>query len=197
MTLPGESCLACRTSRNATERWRGPLPVSSGSTQAGTASNPADLNPAPRAALSQALLDASGGSGPILERARRALDEGQNQLALELSDVVLSAQPLHVPRFCYPAEGTAATGRCFGEQSCSKYLLKRREGSHKSGSPTLWHSLRQTTRRLEYSGAWIRSAKHFADGAGTDFFARSRFDGRSRIAMPSPHDNCRSEQQRL
>jgi linear primary-alkylsulfatase len=55
--------------------------------------NPADLNPAPRSVLYQALLDASGGPAPLLDRATRALSEGQNQLALELSDIVRTTRP--------------------------------------------------------------------------------------------------------
>jgi alkyl sulfatase BDS1-like metallo-beta-lactamase superfamily hydrolase len=55
--------------------------------------NPVDLNPAPRPVLYQALLDASGGPTPLLDRAARALSEGHNQLALELSDIVLATRP--------------------------------------------------------------------------------------------------------
>ncbi len=52
--------------------------------------NPADLNPGPKSALSQALMEASGGSASILKRAGR---ETNPQLVLELTDVVLAAEP--------------------------------------------------------------------------------------------------------
>src|SRR5260370_15867759 len=52
--------------------------------------NPADLNPGPKSALSQALMEASGGSVAILKRAGR---ETNSQLVLELTDIVLAAEP--------------------------------------------------------------------------------------------------------
>ena len=55
--------------------------------------NPTDLNPGPRSALSQAVIDASGGPVPLVRRARRALREGQHQLVLELTDLILGARP--------------------------------------------------------------------------------------------------------
>jgi alkyl sulfatase BDS1-like metallo-beta-lactamase superfamily hydrolase len=58
--------------------------------------NPEDLNPSPRAVLDQALLEACGGPEPLLDRAHRALSEGQAQLALELVAPVLAVKPRHV-----------------------------------------------------------------------------------------------------
>lgn len=55
--------------------------------------NPAELNPGPRGVLHRALLDATGGPTSLLDRASRALAEGDCQLALELSAIVLSARP--------------------------------------------------------------------------------------------------------
>jgi len=52
--------------------------------------NAADLNPGPKSALSRVLMDASGGSAAILKRAGR---ETNSQLVLELTDVVLAAEP--------------------------------------------------------------------------------------------------------
>src|SRR5712692_5543012 len=52
--------------------------------------NPAHLNSGSKSALSRALIDAAGGSGPILQRAAR---ESNPQLVLELTDVVLAAEP--------------------------------------------------------------------------------------------------------
>jgi MPBQ/MSBQ methyltransferase len=55
--------------------------------------NPEDLRPTSRAGRDLALLQACGGSAPIVKRARRALKSGSYQLALELAVVVLNAQP--------------------------------------------------------------------------------------------------------
>src|SRR5260370_4439892 len=52
--------------------------------------NPADLNPGPKTALSQALMEACAGSAAILKRASR---ETNQQLGLELTDGVLAAEP--------------------------------------------------------------------------------------------------------
>jgi alkyl sulfatase BDS1-like metallo-beta-lactamase superfamily hydrolase len=52
--------------------------------------NPADLKPGSKSALSRALLEASGGAAVIL---KRAAGESNAQLALELTDVVLAAEP--------------------------------------------------------------------------------------------------------
>jgi alkyl sulfatase BDS1-like metallo-beta-lactamase superfamily hydrolase len=55
--------------------------------------NPVDLKPLRRQVRDRAILDASGGAEPLIKRARKALDEGHDQLALELADIVVSAQP--------------------------------------------------------------------------------------------------------
>jgi alkyl sulfatase BDS1-like metallo-beta-lactamase superfamily hydrolase len=55
--------------------------------------NPVTLKPAPRYARDRALVEVSGGATSLIKRARRALNAGHPQLALELVDVVLNAQP--------------------------------------------------------------------------------------------------------
>lgn len=55
--------------------------------------NPAHLNPGPARETAAALLEAAGGGGPILARAEKAAAAGQHQLVLELTDVVLGAEP--------------------------------------------------------------------------------------------------------
>jgi len=55
--------------------------------------NPVGLRPSPKMMRDAAILAACGGYKPLLGGARRALRAGRNQLALELIDVVLSAQP--------------------------------------------------------------------------------------------------------
>jgi alkyl sulfatase BDS1-like metallo-beta-lactamase superfamily hydrolase len=59
--------------------------------------NPTDLNPSPRAVLDQAIVQACGSPAPLMRRARQALQEGDNQLVLELTEIVLQAQPQHQP----------------------------------------------------------------------------------------------------
>jgi alkyl sulfatase BDS1-like metallo-beta-lactamase superfamily hydrolase len=57
--------------------------------------NPAHLRPQPHAALERAIIEASGGTYPLVERARRALHQGMDQLVLGLTQIVLEAQPQH------------------------------------------------------------------------------------------------------
>jgi alkyl sulfatase BDS1-like metallo-beta-lactamase superfamily hydrolase len=57
--------------------------------------NPAHLNPGPRRKLSHALLEVSGGPRPFVARARRALDAGESQIVLELTEIVLDVHPRH------------------------------------------------------------------------------------------------------
>lgn len=52
--------------------------------------NPAHLNPARSTALHRSLLEASGGTDAVLKRARKALQDKQPQLAVELLDVILN-----------------------------------------------------------------------------------------------------------
>jgi uncharacterized sulfatase len=57
--------------------------------------NPAHLHPRPRAVRARALLEASGGPGPFLARAQRAVEASENRIALELTEIVLDAHPRH------------------------------------------------------------------------------------------------------
>jgi alkyl sulfatase BDS1-like metallo-beta-lactamase superfamily hydrolase len=57
--------------------------------------NPAHLNPGPRRARSAALLEAAGWPAPFVASARRALDAGDNQTVLELTEIVLDVRPRH------------------------------------------------------------------------------------------------------
>ncbi len=55
--------------------------------------NPSHLNPGSISEFHRALLEASGGADPIVERAQQALHDGDLQLVLQLTDVVLDAEP--------------------------------------------------------------------------------------------------------
>jgi alkyl sulfatase BDS1-like metallo-beta-lactamase superfamily hydrolase len=57
--------------------------------------NPAHLNPGPRRLRATALLQAAGGPAPFVSGAKRALDTGENQTVLELTEIVLDARPRH------------------------------------------------------------------------------------------------------
>src|SRR5262249_20154144 len=52
-----------------------------------------DLKPRARVPLDRAILEACSGAQTLIERARRALREGQDQLVLELTDIVLGTRP--------------------------------------------------------------------------------------------------------
>jgi alkyl sulfatase BDS1-like metallo-beta-lactamase superfamily hydrolase len=56
---------------------------------------PGDLDPVARRALHGAILEAQGGPGPLVVRARRALRAGDSRLALELVGIVLEIYPRH------------------------------------------------------------------------------------------------------
>lgn len=60
--------------------------------------NPTHLNPGSPAKVHQALIEAAGGVGSLIERAKRAESEQQWQLVLELTDVILAApESEHAP----------------------------------------------------------------------------------------------------
>lgn len=66
--------------------------------------NPAHLNPGRSAEYRRALLEAGGGADALVKKARQALKDGQAQLALELLDVVVKAEPGHRPAHALCAE---------------------------------------------------------------------------------------------
>ena len=55
--------------------------------------NPAHLDPVSTDKLNQALIRAAGGVNPILRQVRKALNNGDDRLALDLTDIVLDARP--------------------------------------------------------------------------------------------------------
>jgi alkyl sulfatase BDS1-like metallo-beta-lactamase superfamily hydrolase len=59
--------------------------------------NPTDLNPRPEPLRHRTLLRVCGGAAPLIQRARRAWDEKDYQLVLELTDIVLSVQASNPP----------------------------------------------------------------------------------------------------
>jgi glyoxylase-like metal-dependent hydrolase (beta-lactamase superfamily II) len=57
--------------------------------------NPTHLDPAPRRTFNRAIVEASGGVRPLLERADRVAANGHDRLCLELTDIVLGVSPRH------------------------------------------------------------------------------------------------------
>lgn len=55
--------------------------------------NPSHLNPGPVSTLHRALIEASGSSGSLVRRSQKALKDNQPQLALEITNVILDAEP--------------------------------------------------------------------------------------------------------
>ena len=55
--------------------------------------NPSHLNPGSMAAVYRALVEASGGTSSLIKRAEQALRDGQPQIVLELTDIVLGVEP--------------------------------------------------------------------------------------------------------
>jgi alkyl sulfatase BDS1-like metallo-beta-lactamase superfamily hydrolase len=55
--------------------------------------NPSHLNPGSESAIHRALVEASGGTSSLIKRAEQALGDGQPQLVLELTDIVLDVEP--------------------------------------------------------------------------------------------------------
>lgn len=55
--------------------------------------NPSHLNPGPVSRFHCAVVEAAGGSKPLVERAKKALQDNQPQIVLQLTDVVLGAEP--------------------------------------------------------------------------------------------------------
>lgn len=156
--------------------------------------NPTDLNLGPRVILQQALLDASGGPGPLVMRARRALREGQNQLVLELTDVVLGARPdnraAHTVRLMALQRLGAAS-----QNGVETNIYRTAAKKSIAGRFDLFAERPANRRRFEYAGVWIRPSRgHAPEKARTYACARiselpigptappSRFDLRNTIA---------------
>ncbi len=55
--------------------------------------NPSHLNPGPVSEFHRALVEASGGSVSLVKRSQKALHDNQPQLALEITDIILDAEP--------------------------------------------------------------------------------------------------------
>jgi len=66
--------------------------------------NPAHLNPGSSAALHRAIVEASGGTAVLLKRTQQAMRDNQPQLVLDLTDVILDAEPTNTEAHTIRAE---------------------------------------------------------------------------------------------
>jgi glyoxylase-like metal-dependent hydrolase (beta-lactamase superfamily II)/cyclopropane fatty-acyl-phospholipid synthase-like methyltransferase len=121
--------------------------------------DPADLNPGARCELREALLEATGGPGPLVKRARKALREGQHQLALELADTVLGARPenLGARAVRFRALRRLAEASQNGVEQ-NIYRTAANEALSALDSPAAKPS---GAGRLNYSGVWMRPATEY------------------------------------
>ena len=117
--------------------------------------NPTDLNPGPRAAVCRALLDASGGPAPLLRRARTALRQERNQLALELTDFVLGAQPKNRAAHAIRLRALWRLG-AVSENGVEKNIYRTAAKRAAASMPARFNAGGRGLERLEYSGVWLR-----------------------------------------
>ena len=73
--------------------------------------NPSHLNPGSSSDLHRALVEAAGGSAPLVKRAAQAMRESQLQLALDLTDVILGAEPDNREAHAVRADALEKLGR--------------------------------------------------------------------------------------
>jgi glyoxylase-like metal-dependent hydrolase (beta-lactamase superfamily II)/SAM-dependent methyltransferase len=117
--------------------------------------NPTDLNPGPRLALCRAVFESTGGPEPLVKRARRALREGENQLVLELTDVVLAARPQHLAARAIRRKALQRLGAA-SENGVEQNIYRTAVKTAIAGMPdVLWWTSSQP-RKFEYAGMWIR-----------------------------------------
>jgi glyoxylase-like metal-dependent hydrolase (beta-lactamase superfamily II)/SAM-dependent methyltransferase len=116
--------------------------------------NPAELNPSASTEFRAALIEAMGGPGPLVNRARKALHEGRHQLALELADVVIGVRPRNLGAKAVrlrALRGLAAASENGVEQNIYGTALKR---ARMALDPLA--SQPSDPARLHYSGIWTK-----------------------------------------
>lgn len=114
--------------------------------------DPAELNPATQIDFRTALIEAMGGPGPLVNRAREALHEGQHQLALELADVVIGVRPRNLRAKAVrlrALRGLAAASENGVEQNIYRTAAKQAFSAFDPQAEELIGS-----DRLNYSGVW-------------------------------------------
>ena len=120
--------------------------------------NPTDLNPGPRSALCQAILDASGGPEPLVRRARRALREGRHQLVLELTDIVLGARPQNRVAIAIRVKALQRLG-AVSENGVEQNIYRTAAKKTRVGVSGALGLMSSQPQRFEYTGVWVRPAQ--------------------------------------
>ena len=117
--------------------------------------DPAELNPITKGEFRSALIEAMGTPAPLVKRARKALDDGRHQLALELADAVLGARPGNIAAKAVRSralQGLAAAAENGVEQNIYRTAVKHaRMALDPLDSPPSHRA-----RLHYYSGIWVR-----------------------------------------
>jgi glyoxylase-like metal-dependent hydrolase (beta-lactamase superfamily II)/ubiquinone/menaquinone biosynthesis C-methylase UbiE len=114
--------------------------------------NPSELNPGPRELLQRTLVEAAGGPQPLVQRARQALNNGQDQLVLELTDVVLGARPQNQAAQKLRIEALERLGNASPNGVERNIYLTAAEAAHTKDNTA------EQNQRYQYSGVWKRPA---------------------------------------
>jgi glyoxylase-like metal-dependent hydrolase (beta-lactamase superfamily II)/ubiquinone/menaquinone biosynthesis C-methylase UbiE len=117
--------------------------------------SPAELHPGPRLELNAAVLESCGSPNRLVQRARRALDDDEPQLALELTEIVLDVHPRHDAAI--EVRGIALrTLAALSDNKVAKriYVAAARGGTSQRRGPSAQSA---TPSRDKYAGVWVRS----------------------------------------
>jgi glyoxylase-like metal-dependent hydrolase (beta-lactamase superfamily II)/ubiquinone/menaquinone biosynthesis C-methylase UbiE len=117
--------------------------------------NPVQLHPGPRPMLHRAVLDSCGSPNRLVQHARRALNDEEPQLALELTEIVLDVHPRH--RAAIDVQRAAL--RRLAALSSNKvakriYAAAALGAASRDGEPSVSFA---TPGRVKYAGVWVRS----------------------------------------
>jgi glyoxylase-like metal-dependent hydrolase (beta-lactamase superfamily II)/ubiquinone/menaquinone biosynthesis C-methylase UbiE len=117
--------------------------------------NATDLNPGPRHARDRALVEAAGGPVPLVQRARQALREGQDQMVLELTDIVLGARPRNQAACGLRVRALRRLGLS-SPNGVERNIYLTAANANRSGPASVGPGPRDS-QSFKYSGSWVRS----------------------------------------
>lgn len=130
--------------------------------------NPAELHPGPKPILHRAVLDSCGSPTRLVRRARRALNDDEPQLALELTNVVLDVHPRN--RAALEVHEVAL--RRLAAVSGNKVAKRIYAAAAQVAASRRWESSAPLAapRRISYAGVWVRSPGEGScvNGSATD-----------------------------
>jgi glyoxylase-like metal-dependent hydrolase (beta-lactamase superfamily II)/ubiquinone/menaquinone biosynthesis C-methylase UbiE len=122
--------------------------------------NATDLNRGPHDTRDLALVEAAGGPRPLVQRAHRALHEGQHQLVLELTDVVLGARPRN--QAAHNLRRRALRHLGLASQNGVERNIYLTAAAKVRSRPSSVDVRPRQSRGLQYSGSWVRSELELA-----------------------------------